>query len=248
MGMSDVVRAAWVLIAVGVAAGSATSNPPPQAMPPQAMPPQGQAGAPAASPAYGPCEYACGQIARCELAPYEGCVVECRRSGTEQQPEGRERLDALSRTTCDQLAAAMREPAAPPAGQVDPPPAPPAPASGGGVPEGRWVSPPHMSYTNAAMVSADIYLEVAIAGDGGFRGSWGRYLCLTQLYGIWSCGKSPLEGAVSGRLAADGTGAIELERVGRTTLAWKPKSATELVLELPRDWQGGVLFRSTVKR
>jgi len=118
----------------------------------------------------------------------------------------------------------------------------------GGAPQGRWISASSVSYTNAAMTSADIYLEVAIAADGAFQGSWARYLCFAQAYGIWSCGKGSIEGTASGRLEANGTGSIELERVGRSTLVWRPKSSSEITLELPRNWQGGGLFRSTVKR
>jgi hypothetical protein len=99
------------------------------------------------------------------------------------------------------------------------------------------------------MVSADFYLEVAVAGDGSFHGSWARYACFASAYGIMSCGKGSLEGSVSGRLDADGSGSIDLERLGRSTLAWQPKSAGEITIELPRDWQGSnVLFRSSIKR
>jgi hypothetical protein len=69
------------------------------------------------------------------------------------------------------------------------------------------------------------------------------------LYGIWSCGKGDLEGAATGQLDPAGTGWIQLERVGRSTLGWAFKSTNELLLELPRNWQGeAVLFKSTVKR
>jgi hypothetical protein len=238
----DGVRIAWLLVALLAVAGSAASNPPPYAMPPQAQP----AGSTAAT-AYGPCEYACGQLSRCQLAPYDACVGECRRTGTEQQTDGRERLDAVARTSCDQLAAASDQTASTPSA---PPSAPPEPSNGGAgnAPAGRRGSASSVSYTNAAMTSADIYLEVAIAGDGAFHGSWARYICLVQMYGIWSCGKGDVEGRASGRLEADGTGSIELERLGRSTLVWSPKSAGEITLDLPRDWQGGVLFRSTMKR
>jgi hypothetical protein len=100
------------------------------------------------------------------------------------------------------------------------------------------------------MVSADFFLEITIASDGGFRGSWARYPCVVPpTYGIWSCGKGSIEGAASGQLDASGTGWIELERLGRSHLAWTARSASELALELPRDWQGDrVLYRATVKR
>jgi hypothetical protein len=126
-------------------------------------------------------------------------------------------------------------------------PATPQPATST-VPAGRWVSTEWASYTNAAMVSADFYLTITLDETGRFSGSWGRYVCLTQTYGIWSCGFDRLEGTATGTLAPDGTGVIDLERVGRSALVWRAKSTTELALELPRDWQDGVLFRSSVKR
>jgi hypothetical protein len=261
----DGIRVVWIVLAVLVAAGSATSNPPPQVtMPPPSQQPQSQApGATAATAQYSPCEYACGQVARCQLAPYEMCLGECRRTGTEQQPGGREQLDGIARMSCEQLASVMQQsastaatPQAPPATAAPSQPpiaAPPpmtasTPSAASSAAAGRWISPSSMAYTNAAMVSADIHLEVAVASDGTFRGSWARYLCLVQTYGIWSCGKGDSEGAASGRLEANGTGSIELERIGRSTLTWRVKSASEIAVELPRDWQGGVLFRSTLKR
>jgi hypothetical protein len=135
------------------------------------------------------------------------------------------------------------------------PPAPTTPTSTpadlgppAGDAAGRWVSEEWASYTNPAMVSADFYLDVTIAEDGTFHGSWARYLCLTEAYGIWSCGKGQLEGAASGRLDPDGTGVIELERAGRSTLGWSG-GASSIAIELPSDWiEEGVLFRSTVHR
>jgi hypothetical protein len=99
------------------------------------------------------------------------------------------------------------------------------------------------------MTSADFYLEITIAKDGAFRGSWARYVCLVQTYGIWSCGKGQLEGTASGQLDANGSGRIQLERLGRSTLVWTSRSPNELSMELPRNWQDdSTLFRSTVKR
>ena len=210
----------------------------------------------AAAPTYGPCEYACGQMSRCQLAPYETCVAECRRTGAEQQPGGAEQLEAASRMSCEELAAAVgAQPSYaaedPPAASEPPEVSPPPASSGGGgaIQGGRWVSADWASYTNPAMTSANFYLEITIGSDGAFRGSWARYPCVVQTYGIWSCGKGPLEGSATGHLDANGTGSIQLERLGRSALAWSFKASGELALELPRDWQGDrVLFQSTLKR
>ncbi len=230
-----------------------TIPPAPGAAPGTAQAP-GQA---AAAPAYGPCEYFCGQMSRCELLPYDACVAECRRTGAEQQPGGAEQLEAASRMSCEELAAAVgaesSSVASAPAVDPDQPDVAPPPASSGGssaIQGGRWASADWASYTNAGMVSANFYLEITIASDGGFRGSWARYPCVVPpTYGIWSCGKGDLEGSASGQLDASGTGWIQLDRLGRSTLTWRFKSASELALELPRDWQGErVLFQSTLKR
>jgi hypothetical protein len=138
------------------------------------------------------------------------------------------------------------------AGCVIPPPseplAPASPQAPATASAGGWVSDDWASYTNPAMTSADVYLELAIADDGAFHGAWARYLCLTEAYGIWSCGKGSLEGTASGQLHADGTGVIELERLGQSALVWRADESG-IAIELPRDWvEDGVLFRSTVKR
>jgi hypothetical protein len=274
--IESMLAAAVVVVVVAVAVSGCV--PPPQG-PPPAQPV-------AAAASYGTCEQACGHIARCQLSPYQTCVDGCRMAGNEQAPGGREQLDGMSRTPCDQLAAAMRAQAqaqapvaatTPQTGAMPPayPPAndptyaagatspaatatatatvPATPASAGAsaatTTAGRWVSDPWASYTNAAMTSSSFYLEIATVNDGGFSGSWARYVCLTQTYGIWSCGKDQSEGAATGRLEANGTGWIQLERLGRSTLVWTAKSANELAIELPRNWQSaGVLFKSTVKR
>ncbi len=124
-----------------------------------------------------------------------------------------------------------------------------APTDTAAVSSGAWKSEDWASVTNPAMTSADFYLEITLVGDGMFEGGWARYLCQTQTYGIWSCGKGPLEGAASGQLAADGTGFIELENLGSSALVWSG-DASSISIELPRDWQGedAVLFRSALKR
>jgi hypothetical protein len=107
---------------------------------------------------------------------------------------------------------------------------------------------PYVSVTNPAMAGAHIHLDIKVAGDGSFQGTWGMYMCLVSTYGVSSCSNSRREGRTSGRLAPDGTGAIDLERTGRSSLTWKHVSPNEILIELPRSWQEGVLFRSTIKR
>jgi hypothetical protein len=149
------------------------------------------------------------------------------------------------------------------AGCVIPPPSPAPPAPGpqiGPAPPqqadvdlaGRWWSEPHVSYTNAAMVSADIYFEITLDSSGDIGGLWGRYICVASAYGIMSCGKGPFDGLVHGKLDATHDGWIDLERLGRSNLAWAvvATSPDKLTIELPNNWQGeeNVLFRSTVTR
>ncbi|MGE0546079.1 MAG: hypothetical protein AB7O24_00335 [Kofleriaceae bacterium] len=96
----------------------------------QPQPGYGQPYAPAPPPpppqqTYSPCEYACGQIARCNVSPYEACVAQCRQNATERQQGGADGLMAISRSSCEQIRIGMQQiqPTAPP-----PQPAAPAPA------------------------------------------------------------------------------------------------------------------------
>jgi hypothetical protein len=113
---------------------------------------------------------------------------------------------------------------------------------------GRWVSTEWATVTNAAYASADFYLDISVASDGSFSGSWARFVCLTGAYGIISCSLNNIEGSAHGRLDADGTGQIELERLGRSHLAWST-TANGISIELPSNWQGDrVLYRTAVHR
>jgi hypothetical protein len=233
----DGARMLIIGVAALVAAGSATSNAPPPA--------------PAWQPAgaqTGPCDQACGQLARCQLAEHGACVAQCRRDATEQQPGGPEALGQIARSSCEQLVAGSGNA---PAQASDPGPAPPAPSAPAppatGL-AGAWVSTPYVSVTNPAMAGAHFHLDVRVSADGSFQGTWGIYICMVQTYGISSCQNSRREGRTQGRLAPDGTGTIELERTGRSALTWRFASSDEISIELPRDWQQGTLFRSTIKR
>lgn len=212
-------------------------------LPPQPGP---QLGPAPPAHAYGTCEHVCDRFATCELLPRDSCIAECR-AGNWEATYGAERLNSVARTSCDELASALGTPsdstavAAPPAAEpynVDL--------------EGRWWSEQHVSYTNAAMVSADIYFEITLDSDGNIGGLWGRYICIAAAYGVMSCGKGPFDGLVHGKLHATHDGWIDLERLGRSNLAWAvvATSPDKLEIELPSNWQGedNVLFRATVTR
>jgi hypothetical protein len=132
---------------------------------------------------------------------------------------------------------------------ADPPPSAPASSTMAG---GRWVSEEWATVTNPAMAGADFYLAIDVDGSGNFRGTWGQYICLTSTYGIISCSLASKSGngSATGRLAADGTGSISLERAGQSSLTWHAKTESSIVIELPRSWTGddNILFRSTLKR
>jgi hypothetical protein len=102
----DGVRLGIVIAAVIAALGSATSGSQPQQQqsPAYAQPQQQQ---------FSPCEYACGQVARCNIGPYDACLAQCRANGTEQQPGGAQQLNTLATTSCEQMQAMMQSGAQP---------------------------------------------------------------------------------------------------------------------------------------
>jgi hypothetical protein len=71
----DGVRVVIVIAGVVAALGSATSGSQPQQQqsPAYAQPQQQQ---------FTPCEYACGQVARCNIGPDDACLAQCRAKGT----------------------------------------------------------------------------------------------------------------------------------------------------------------------
>lgn len=99
-----------MLAAVVAAAASATSsNPPPPQQPAYASPGAGPGAQPALDPSYTPCEHACGQVARCDVAPYEVCLAQCRYADAEQQQGGPELLHVVAQTPCAQIEEAMQQ-------------------------------------------------------------------------------------------------------------------------------------------
>jgi hypothetical protein len=51
------------------------------------------------------CAAACQRYVQCKLSSAEACVAACKRAAVEATPEGRARLVAMVRASCDQLAA-----------------------------------------------------------------------------------------------------------------------------------------------
>jgi hypothetical protein len=117
-------------------------------------------------------------------------------------------------------------------------------AAGPGVASGRWASNNNVSMTGGK-AGAKFFLEVVVAADGSFTGSWEQYLCFNYpgAYGIVTvaCQRSRKPQAASGRLdAAAGTGRIELKGLGKSSFRFKSatnaKGQPQLDIELPCDW------------
>jgi hypothetical protein len=60
---------------------------------------------PAAQPQWTPCDYACAQIARCNLEAYPTCGQACKAGGAEHTAAGVERLNRMAQSSCQELAA-----------------------------------------------------------------------------------------------------------------------------------------------
>jgi hypothetical protein len=125
------------------------------------------------------------------------------------------------------------------------------------VAAGRWTSAEHQSVSGTAKVGAKFFLDVAVANDGSFKGTWEPYAsCNTYpgAYGIniVSCQRSKDGKAASGRFdASAGTGRIALEGLGESAFTFKVTTSPKpkLDLELPRDWQktgAAVLYEATL--
>ena len=123
------------------------------------------------------------------------------------------------------------------------------------LPRGKWRSGAAETHTNPALAGSGLYLDLDVAGDGSFRGTWGQYLCTAYpgAYGIavHSCSMSPAsQRPVSGRFGPGRRGVIDLQQLGRSAFTWTAPSADELAIELPRNWQGAdaVLYRARMTR
>jgi hypothetical protein len=115
------------------------------------------------------------------------------------------------------------------------------------VAAGRWVSPDHMTVSGPGKVGARFFLDIALAADGSFKGSWEAYdACFTSSgpYGIntTSCQRSKKPKPAAGRLdAASKEGKVVLEGLGESALRFKLGSTSsgkpQLEIALPKDWQ-----------
>lgn len=123
-------------------------------------------------------------------------------------------------------------------------------------PTGKWRSAAAETHTNPAYTSAGLYLDLDVASDGSFRGTWGRYHCTAYpgAYGVAVHSCSVLDPAtrkpVHGRFGPDRRGSIDLQQLGRSAFTWSTPSADELAIDLPRNWQGrdAILYRARMTR
>jgi hypothetical protein len=122
-------------------------------------------------------------------------------------------------------------------------------------PMGKWRSLGWETYTNPALTGAGLYLDVDVARDGSFRGTWAQYFCTVQAgaYGVavYSCSLSlHTRKPVAGKFGPGRQGVIDLEQLGRSAFTWSAPSADELAIDLPKNWQGedAVLYRARMTR
>ena len=117
---------------------------------------------------------------------------------------------------------------------------------------GRWVSTQHVTFTNASLAGSSFYLDIVIASNGTFEGTWDTFTCTSYpgMYSTISCSRVQRPARARGKFDLTARrGEIELDQLGRTTFSYT--LGTELLLELPRDWlkQGdAVLFTSKLSR
>jgi hypothetical protein len=122
------------------------------------------------------------------------------------------------------------------------------------IPAGNWQSPRWATYTNPFLAGAEMYLNIDVARDGGFRGRWSQYFCTSTAgaYGVTviSCSLTGKSYRVSGRFGPDRRGVIDLERLGRSAFSWSAPAANELAINLPKNWQGSdpILYRASLTR
>lgn len=123
------------------------------------------------------------------------------------------------------------------------------------LPMGKWRSGAWETHTNPGLTGAGLYLDIDVARDGSFRGTWAQYFCTAQpgAYGIaiYSCSMNPgNRKPASGRFGPGRQGTIDLEQLGRSGFTWTAPSTDELAIDLPKKWQGddGVLYRARMTR
>jgi len=121
------------------------------------------------------------------------------------------------------------------------------------IPAGNWQSAQWATYTNPAFAGSEFFLNIDVAKDGSFRGVWGQYFCTSYAgaYGLTthSCSRNGSY-RVSGRFGPDRRGDIDLQKLGRSAFKWTAPAANQLVIDLPKNWQGSdaILYRARLTR
>ena len=121
---------------------------------------------------------------------------------------------------------------------------------------GHWTSPEHVTFTNPARSGSAFWLDITVAPDGRFTGTWDAYLCTSfpGAYGtmIISCGRAKTPAKAQGKLdLSAGTGEITLEKLGKSAFALQGRAdggtVHELVIDLPEHWLKGqdVILRTS---
>ena len=121
---------------------------------------------------------------------------------------------------------------------------------------GRWASGDNVSSSGTAKAGARFFLDVTVAGDGRFKGTWEEYVCFNYpgAYGIQivSCQRSKKAQPASGRLnATANTGEIDLKGMGKSSFTFKAaktqKGQPQLDVVLPKEWlkQGAPVLYET---
>jgi len=121
---------------------------------------------------------------------------------------------------------------------------------------GRWASSDNVSSSGTAKAGARFFLDITVAGDGSFKGTWEEYVCFNYpgAYGIQivSCQRSKKAQPAAGRLnAAAGSGEIDLKGMGKSSFTFKSaktqKGQPQLDIALPKEWlkQGAPVLYET---
>jgi len=128
-------------------------------------------------------------------------------------------------------------------------------AQGTPAPTGNWQSSGYVTYTNPFLAGDEFYLNIDVANDGSFRGTWSEYFCTSHIgaYGVAviSCNTRGGDKRVTGKLGPGNQGVIDLANLGRSAFTWNAPAADELAIDLPQHWRGedeGVLYRARLTR
>jgi hypothetical protein len=115
---------------------------------------------------------------------------------------------------------------------------------------GRWVSTERVTFTNPKLAGSAFYLDIDVAKDGSFQGTWDQYSCFSYpgAYGTStiSCSRVKKPAKARGKFSLTAAkGEIELEKLGKGSFSYKLEKG--LLLELPKDWlkQGDAVLYTT---